>query len=359
MTLFEEFKLYENMWEPLTEAVYLEALPTKPGIYCIIFNAYDSEGKAVQRKYIGLAKDIRARIQEHLKAARPDGRDYVVYNAMRKHPYKVIVLETLDIYNITALGKLEKKWIQDLHTFINDNAENDNIKTVNFNGRNYDLTCSGPGYNMTFGGEGAPCYPPEIIDEIIALYKTNEYQHVKTYKEFKEKYKAHPQYSKLSYDTLRLFIEANDLPWYNEQEKKTVVYANIVKQGEKLEKDGHKRSCLIAVKNTTDSKYRIVCDSQAQADALVDFIWKRFKADYETEFKTYLATRTKRERENSGAMRIKWIIEQGLYDKYLDLSQYDISAIKSTKKSLGGEGQTGIKIATGRGSLCSIAYNAE
>jgi hypothetical protein len=48
MNLFEEFKLYENMWESLTEEVYLEALPTKSGIYCIIFNAYDSEGKDVQ-----------------------------------------------------------------------------------------------------------------------------------------------------------------------------------------------------------------------------------------------------------------------------------------------------------------------
>lgn len=359
MNLFEEFKLYETMWEPLTEAIYLEALPTKPGIYCIIFNAYNSEGKDVQRKYVGLAKDIRARIQEHLKAARPDGRDYVVYNAMRKHSYKVIVLETLDVYNIATLSELEKKWIHDLHTFINDNADSDTIKKVEFNGRTYDLTCSGPGYNMTLGGEGAPVYPPVVINELIAMYKANNYQHVKTQKEFKEKYKDHPQYKKLSADTLRIFVEANELPWINEQEKKTIVYANEVKQGEKFEKDGHKRTCLMAVANNTSNKYRIVCNSQAQADALVDFIWKRFKANHEADFKAYLSTCTKRERENPGSMRIKWIIEQGLYDDYLDLSQYDLNEIKSTKKSLGGESETGIKVATGRGSLCSIAYNVE
>lgn len=358
MNLYEEFKLYENMWNTLTEKVYLDALPTKPGIYCIIFNSHDSEGKDIQRKYVGLTKNIQARIQEHLKAARPDGRDYVVYNAMRKHPYKVIVLETLDTYDIKRLAELEKQWIATLHTFIYDNTETNEVKMVEFNGRTYNLSCTGPGYNMTPGGEGDPVYTKEVIDEIIELYKANDYSHVKTYKDFRKKYENHEKYKKLSYTTLQLFVDAAGLPWKNEQNKKTFVFACIdtvkkVQEGDRL------RDKLAVEANTSDLKYRIACDSQAQADALVDYIWTRFKKDHEANFKAYLSTRSKREREAPGAMRIKWMLENNIYDKYLDLRQYDLNDIKITKKSLGGEGASGWKVATGRGGFLGVLYNSD
>jgi hypothetical protein len=197
----------------------------------------------------------------------------------------------------------------------------------------------------------------QVIDEIIELYKANNYSHVKTYKDFKDKYKDHDKYKKLSYATLQLFVEAAGLPWNNELNKKTFVFACIdtkkrVQEGDRM------RDKLAVEANTSDLKYRIECESQAQADALVDHIWSRFKNDHETEFKAYLATRSKREREAPGAMRIKWMIEHGLYDEYLDLSQYDLSTIKIPKKSLGGEGSSGWKIAS-RGGFLGILYNSE
>jgi hypothetical protein len=357
MDLYKEFELYEHLWPVLTEEVSLETLPTKPGIYCIIFDNRDAFGKTINRKYVGLAQNIQNRIREHLKAARPDGRDYVVYNAMRKHPYKVIALEILDTPDIKRLAELEKQWIAELHTYIYDTTESSDIKIVEYNGRNYPLSCSGPGYNMTPGGEGAPVYTKEVIDEIIELYKANNYSHVKTYKDFKDKYKDRDKYKKLSYATLQLFVEAAGLPWNNELNKKTFVFACIdtkkrVQEGDRM------RDKLAVEANTSDLKYRIECESQAQADALVDHIWSRFKNDHETEFKAYLATRSKREREAPGAMRIKWMIEHGLYDEYLDLSQYDLSTIKIPKKSLGGEGSSGWKIAS-RGGFLGILYNSE
>ena len=359
MNTYEEFELYDKMWDTLTEEVQLESLPTKPGIYCIIFNNVNINGKDVNRKYVGLAKNIQNRITEHLKAARPDGRDYVVYNAMRKHTYKVIVLEVLEEYDIKKLAALERQWIKDLHTYIYDTTESSTTCTVEYNGKSYNLNCSGPGYNMTPGGEGAPVYTKEIIDEIIELYKENSYSHVKTYKDFREKYKNHDKYSKLSYTTLQLFVEAAGLPWINELDKKTFVFANTVKQI-KVQEAGRIRTKLVIDSNTTDLKYRVACTSQAQADALVDFIWKSFSANHEPTFKAFLATCTKRERENSGATRIKWMYDNGLYDKYLDLSQYDLTTLKTSTKSRGGEGTTDPgkpKIVKGRGSLCSIVYN--
>jgi hypothetical protein len=360
MNIYKEFELYDKMWDALREDIQLEALPAKPGIYCIIFNNKDLDGQAVNRKYVGLAKNIQNRIYEHLKAARPDGRDYVVYNAMRKHTYEVIVLEVLEEYDIKKLAALEQQWIKDLHTYIYDNTESTASRTVEYNGRTYELTCSGPGYNMTTGGEGAPVYTKEIIDELIELYIENSYSHVKTYKDFREKYKNHNKFSKLSYDTLHLFIEAAGLPWINEQEKKTFVFANTIKQIQTQEADGHTRDKQVVIANTTDLKYRVSCDSQAQADALVDFIWKRFSTDHEQRFKEFLATCKKRERENSGATRIKWMYDNDLYDEYLDLSQYDLGALTTSSKSRGGEGNADPnkpKVVKGRGSLCSIVYN--
>lgn len=331
MELYEELSDTYNLLEEITDST---ELPDSPGIYCIVFDTNEDEGNTVEKKYVGQAVNIRARIRDHKKAARPTGRDHLVYHAMRKYPYKVVVLEECDEAQLDAR---EQYWIKTLHTYLGDPE------------------CCG--YNMTAGGsKGTLYYTPEIIAEVISIYKSTNYSHTETIKLFREKHKDN-KHLRLCHDTLKLIIEAEQLPWYNEQEKITVVYANYVKGVQKVEKDGHKRSILKLTANNSDPKYKVVCKSQALADDLVDYIWERVQTDCEADFKTYLATCKKREREKPNTERVKWLINQQLYDKYLDLSQYDLTAIPRSKKSHSGEGSTECKIASDRGGLCTICYN--
>lgn len=330
-------EVYEELldtYSPLEEAADSNELPNGPGIYCIVFDTSKDEGNIPEKKYVGQAVNIGARIKDHKKAARPTGRDHLVYQAMRDYPYKVTVLEECEEAQLDAR---EQYWIKTLHTYIGDSE------------------CRG--FNMTAGGKkGTLYYTPEIIAEIISIYKSTNYNHTETVKLFREKYKDN-KHLKLCHDTLKLLIKAAELPWYNEQEKATIVYANHIERTQKVEKDGHKRSVLKLTANNTDLKYKAVCKSQVAADDLVNYIWKRVQTDCEADFKAHLATCTKREREKPNVERIKWLIDQQLYDKYLDLSQYDLTAIPHNKKSLGGEGKTISKVTSDRGGLCTICYN--
>lgn len=325
MNLFEEFKLYENMWNSTDSSM---EFPNSPGIYCIIFDAKDSEGNMVEKKYVGLAKNINARIAEHKKAARPDGRDYLVYNAMRKYPYKVIVLEEC---SIDQLNDKEQKWIAELHTYMDDTTESSKVKKIQYQGQTYNLKCIGPGYNMTAGGEGTIYYTPDIINEIITIYKEHNYNHTETLVVFREKYKNN-KHLKLCHDTLKLIIDFEKLPWKNELEKTTIVYANTTIIEKRITKDRPQgRNYLNYTPNTSNFKYRKVCKSQADADRLVKVVGARLQKDLGT---TLDEIRVKYGNRNPGAYCIKWLLENNLYDKYLDLTQYDLDEISAnTNKS--------------------------
>lgn len=367
MNFFEAIRLCDNLWESqFTERrAIIEDLPNKPGIYCILFDTVDLNGNPVQCKYVGQSKHIATRIEQHLKASEPGGRDYLVYRAMRKHPYKVIVLESFDRYDPVQLDACEIKWIRDLHTYVTDTASNDTVIIKEFNGEKYTLTTTGPGYNLTPGGGGFVRYTPEIIDEIIELYKLNDYNHTKTYHQFRALYKDHPYVSNLSWDTLYLIIDANDLPWTNELEKPTLVYANRAIRSSKRQKNntGYRNVYYWATeKNTTDSKYCVRCESQAQAQDLVDYIWQRFKNEQEINFQQYLQTGavSKKDQKNSiNAIRLKWLEDNSLYDTFLDLTQYDLNSLPRSNKSRGGEKDSSDVFAKYRGGLCTIIFNGE
>lgn len=320
MELYEELSNTYNMLEEIADS---DELPAGPGIYCIVFDAKDSEGNTVEKKYVGLAKNINARIAEHKKAARPDGRDYLVYNAMRKYPYKVIVLEECPIDQLNAK---EQKWIAELHTYMDDTTESSKTKKILYQGQMYNLKCNGPGYNMTAGGEGTIYYTPEIINEIITLYKEHNYNHTETIVLFKEKYKNN-KHLRLCHDTLKLIIDSEKLPWKNELEKTTIVYANTIVLEKRITKDRPQgRNYLNYAPNTSDTKYRKVCKSQADADRLVKIVGARLQKDLGTILDEI---RTKHDNRNPGAYCIRHLLENNLYDKYLDLTQYDMDKIST------------------------------
>lgn len=350
MEIYEELSEINNLVEDTT----LNELPNSPGIYCIIFDAKDSEGNTVEKKYVGLAKNIKARAVEHQKASRLGGRDYLVYNAMRKYPYKVIVLEEC---SIDQLNDKEQKWIAKLHTYLNDDSQSSESVKITYNGKAYNLSCNGPGYNMTAGGEGTVYYTAEIIQELIDLYKDNDYNHTKTRKLFIEKHNTDTHLNTLCLDTLRLIVEAAGLPWQNETKKGTVVYANTLETKYKLEKDKNsadgfrKRKYAAIVENNSDPKYCRQCASRREAEVLMDFIYNRVKTDLGSVFETLPNAK----RVNT--VYIKYLIDNNLYDKYLDLSQYDLAALPPCKKQLGGEGATSKKITTGRYSLFTPYYD--
>jgi hypothetical protein len=320
MEIYEELS---NTYTLLEESTDPNELPDGPGIYCIIFDAKDSDGNAVEKKYVGLATKISERIEEHKKAARPGGRDYLVYNAMRKYPYKVIVLEECPVEQLNAK---EQKWIAELHTYMDDTKDDAKIKKVSFKGQTYNLKCTGPGYNMTLGGEGTLHYKPEIIDEILSLYKECNYNHTETIVLFREKYKDN-KYLKLCHDTLKHIVDSEKLPWKNELEKTTIVYANMFITEKRITKDRpNGRTYYNYAPNTTDPKYRKVCKSQADADRLVKVVGARLQKDLGHILNEIKA---KHDNRNPGAYCIKWLLENNLYDKYLDLAQYDMTKISA------------------------------
>lgn len=335
----------------LNEDLNLNTLPLDSGIYCIIFDAVDREGASVQKKYVGQAINIQRRLKDHLRAARPGGRDYLVYNAMRKYPYTVIVLE---LCPVAKLSEREIYWIRQLHTYVNDMHSKTN-KTISkeFNGQVYQLICNGPGYNMTQGGEGTVYYTAEIIKELVNLYKINNFNHTKTIMQFRELHQNDIHLNTLCGDTLRAIIEANDLPWVNEQQKKTIVCANTVVEKIKPEKGRPQgRKYWDIIENVSDKKYKITCDSQVQADALVDFIFKRIHEDLGD-----VLARIPKNKDRPHASCIKWLIDNGLYDKYLDLSQYNLSSLPIQQKRLGGESKTDTRVTKYRLSLFTVHYN--
>lgn len=341
----------------LNENFDLNDLPAESGIYCIIFNALDAEGNPCEKKYVGQAVNIKRRLSDHKKAARADGRDYLVYNAMRKYPdFRVVVLT---LCPKQELDQQEIHWIRTLHTYVNDKVETGKTVAVPEDNPSESLLCDGPGYNLTTGGRGAPYYyTDDIIAEIVDLYKQNNYDHVQTLQDFKKVHEADIHLNRLASDTLRLIIEANKLPWYNQTKKVTVVCSNTIQVVETKEKNAASTSGYRTRRNfkiipNTQDKYLKICESQAQADALVDFIFNRIMSDLGEEL---LAIQ---DNKVANAKRIQYLIDNNYYEKYLDLTQYDLAKLPKTSKSLGKgvKNQTGRKVTTGRLSLFTIYYS--
>ena len=162
--------------------------------------------------------------------------------------------------------------------------------------------------------------------EKISLYKKLDYNHTETLILFKEKYQNN-KHLKLCHDTLKLIIDSEGLPWKNELEKTTIVYANTTILEKRITKDRPQgRNYLNYTPNISDLKYRKVCKSQADADRLIKTVSARLQKDLGTVLDEI---RTKYNNRNPGAYCIKWLLENNLYDKYLDLTQYDVGKISA------------------------------
>ena len=289
---------FMELYEKLSDLNSSTVLPDTSGIYCIIFDTLDEENNTVQKKYVGQAVSIKRRIKDHKVAAKPGGRDYLVYHAMRKHPYKI---EVLELCPVDKLNEREIFWIKELHTQVNDPQAN--------------------GYNLNQGGGGDAVYTKEIISELIELYEANSYNHTKTVSDFLKLHKNDARINKLCTDTLRIIVEANNLPWYNEKKKVTVIYAQTTIPDKLNDKK------LRYVPNTSNTKYRKVCESQEEADLLVKVISTRLQADLGDILNSIKQKYYNGKKGTAQAWCLQYLIDNKLYDKYLDLTQYDLSKI--------------------------------
>lgn len=298
-------ELYEELSD-LNNVNNSTDLPDASGIYCIIFDARDEEDNLIQKKYVGQAVNIKRRIKDHKVAAKPGGREYLVYHAMRKYPFTV---EILELCSVDKLDEREIYWIRELHTYVNDPQAK--------------------GYNLNQGGGGGAVYTQEIISELIELYTANDYNHTKTISDFLDRHKNDARINKLCLDTLRLIVEANNLPWYNEKKKVTVVYAQTTIP------DATNSKKLRYKPNIADLKYRKVCESQEEADELIKLVSTRLSNDLGDILDSIKQKYYNGKKGTAQAWCVQYLIDNNLYDKYLDLTQYDLSGARAEVRPRG------------------------
>ena len=308
MTKTDFMKLYEELSELEDAKVQSSSfdLPDASGIYCIIFEARDDSNNLVIKKYVGQSNHICRRIKEHEIAAQPGGRDYLVYNAMRLYPYKV---EVLELCPEEKLNEREIYWIQKLHTYVNDPQAK--------------------GYNLTLGGGGTVYYTKEIIYNLLELYTLNNYNHTQTLKDFKQQYANNDHLNKLCSDTLKLIVKANGLPWKNELLKKTVVYAQTTIP----DKNDNKK--LRYVPNKSSAKYCRICESQEEAELLVKQVGARLFADLGDILDSIKQKHANGKKGTAQAWCVQYLIDNKLYDKYLDLTQYNLDGLALKTRARG------------------------
>ena len=138
-------------------------IPVATGIYKVTC-------KINSKSYVGQARNIKARIKQHLWSSfNPAKKDYDVpfHSAIRKYGIENFCIEVLEVCNEVDLNVRERHWVSRLNTYIH--SENS------------------AGYNVTEGGKQAVRrlkLVPDVLSQVYVLLAEN----VLTYDEIATKF---------------------------------------------------------------------------------------------------------------------------------------------------------------------------
>lgn len=171
----------------------INLITTNSGIYLLINNINN-------HKYIGLAKNIRRRIRDHLNVS--NNSNYQQYNtplhqAIRKYGknnFSLIILEEYNDYNLELLNKREQYWIKYYNTFL-DNSH-------------YNLTQGGDG---TLGRKFSEQEKENKKKQMLEYYKTEKGQNKAKRHSLAMQGKNNPQYKQHSNGRSVLCIETGQV----------------------------------------------------------------------------------------------------------------------------------------------------
>ncbi len=142
-------------------------IPAITGIYKVIC-------KATSKSYVGQARNIKARIKQHLHSTiTPTAKDYDVpfHAAIRKYGIENFEIIILEACAQTELNAREQYWIKALGTYIH--------------------SVEAAGYNVTEGGKQSVRrlkLTPEVLTQVYKLLKEN----ILTYSEIAAKFNLNP-----------------------------------------------------------------------------------------------------------------------------------------------------------------------
>lgn len=134
----------------------LSKIKQNPGIYCIT-NTVNN------KRYVGQARKLRARLQQHYCTFKHGGNSrMILYAAMLKHGinnFVITVLCELDIPDSKKLDELEKQYIKELNSY------------------------GSSGYNQTAGGDGGVLGYKHTEESLQKLKKNSEEQYKKAHQD--------------------------------------------------------------------------------------------------------------------------------------------------------------------------------
>ena len=144
-----------------------ENIPAGTGIYKVTC-------KISSKSYIGQARNIKARIKQHLRSSiNPTAKDYDVpfHAAIRKYGIENFDITILELCDESTLNDRERYWIKELGTYIHAEWST--------------------GYNVTEGGKQSVRrlkLTPEVLTQVYSLIKEN----ILTYAEIADKFELNP-----------------------------------------------------------------------------------------------------------------------------------------------------------------------